>query len=413
MRTGERLSEHSRLANELYDMHFLYRVPKGLELSGVLALGLFVLLVTGFVIHVKNLWRQWWQFRPTLRWRFTASDAHKVLGVFGAPLAFMFAWSGCILGLAPLLIPAMAGAVYDGNEGKVSSLYYGPELERVASESSAARTREASVRLSFDALVDKARAALPGSQAVERVEGDHFGKDVAFVRVGFVREGLDEERTVVLDSATGNVLATPTEESSASSRFNSVMFDLHFANYGGFALRAVYALLALFVCVVIVTGNLVWLERRDPGRRHRGNRLLERGTLGAICGTNLATAAYFFTNRVLPDGASGRAVLEFQIFLGIWLMSILVSFVAFREPRWLGARMCMMAGVLLVLVVLGDVARVDWRSLGAGGEQGAVLACDALLLLVVSASFAGAWFLRGAHSSRVPEVEPTSNVTSG
>jgi hypothetical protein len=179
MRTSERLSEQSRLASELYDMHFFYRVPHGLELSGVLALGLFVLLVTGFVIHIKNLWRQRWQFRPTLRWRFAASDAHKILGVFGAPLAITFAWSGCILGLAPLLIPAMAGAVYDGNEAKVSSLYYGPELEREADEPYAARQ----ARLPFDVLVEKARLASPGPHAVEVVEGDELGTKAAYVRV--------------------------------------------------------------------------------------------------------------------------------------------------------------------------------------------------------------------------------------
>ncbi len=408
MRTSERLSERSRLASELYDMHFFYRVPHGLELSGVLALGLFVSLVTGFVIHVKNLWRQRWQFRAKLRWRFAASDAHKVLGVFGAPLAVTFAWSGCILGLAPLLIPAMAGAVYDGNEAKASALYYGPELDREAVEPHAT----SAPRLPFDVLVEKAREASPGARAVDSVEGDELGTAAAYVRVVFARAGLDQDRSVVLDAATGRVLATQADESSASSRFNRVMFDLHFANYGGFALRAVYALLSFLVCVVIVTGNVIWLERRDATRARRGNRFLERATIGGVCGTNLATAVYFFANRVLPEGTADRAMLEFRIFLCAWVVSFLASLVPVGAARGLGSRMCAIAGGLWVLCVVGDLVRIDWPSISSGGEQVAIVASDALLLLAASMSWATSWFLQGTRSPSVLLVKQPSEVTS-
>jgi hypothetical protein len=190
------------------------------------------------------------------------------------------------------------------------------------------------------------------------------------------------------------------------------MFDLHFANYGGFALRAVYALLSFFVCVVIVTGNVIWLERRDPSRARSGNRFLERATIGGVCATNLATAVYFFVNRVLPEVIAERATLEFRIFLGAWSVGILSSLVPVGAPRGLGSRMCAIAGGLWVLCVVGDLVRIDWSTILSGGDQIAIVASDALLLLAASMSWAASWFLRGARSPRGLLVKQPSVVTS-
>lgn len=50
-------SEHSRLAGELYYMHFFYRVPHGIEFAGVMGVLLLVTLVSGMLIHWKDLVR--------------------------------------------------------------------------------------------------------------------------------------------------------------------------------------------------------------------------------------------------------------------------------------------------------------------------------------------------------------------
>jgi uncharacterized iron-regulated membrane protein len=393
LRSGRDLARHSRLADELYDMHFVYRLPYGLELSGVLALSLFCLLVTGFVIHVSNLRRQWWQFRSALRWRFSASDAHKVLGVFGTPFVLLFAWSGAVFGLAAPLMSFMGEAVYAGDQAKAAGLYYGPDIEREARPADA-------LRLSLDVLVERARAVSKGPTEVVQLRGGWLGTEAGFVRVTFARQGLDAERSLVLDAATARVLATQAEESSPFSRFNRSLFDLHFANYGGFALRAAYALLSLFVCVVIVTGNVIWLERRDPSRRHVGNRLLEGATIGMACGANLGTAAYFFANRALPAGSPERATLEFQIFLGVWSACFIASALFGARARWLGRWASALAGCLYALIAVTDLFRND-RSAGlADGEPRALLSTDGLLLIFAIVSWAAAWFLRSRSEAQ-------------
>jgi uncharacterized iron-regulated membrane protein len=387
LRNGREHASHSRLADELYDMHFAYRLPHGLELSGVLAISLFCLVVTGFVIHVSNLWRQWWQFRPTLRWRFSASDAHKVLGVFGTPFVLVFAWSGAVYGLAAPLMAFMGEAVYAGDQAKAGGLYYGPEIEREG------RPVDGD-RLSLDVLVERASSASPGPYEVEQVKGELLGTEAGFVRVTFARQGLDAERVVVLDAGTGRVIATEVDETSPFSRFNRILFDLHFANYGGFGLRGAYALLSLFVCAVIVTGNIVWLERRDPARAHPGNRLLEGATVGMACGANIGTAAYFLANRVLPDGSPERATLEFQIFLGVWGACFVASSMLGANSRWLGRWSSALAGCVYAQIALTDLARSDWSAALSEGEQRAVLLSDGLLTVLAIVSFGAAWFLR-------------------
>ncbi len=409
VRRGQALSEHSALADELYLMHFAYRVPNGLLYSGIFALALFCLVLSGLVIHVANLRRQWWQFRPKLPWRFSASDAHKVLGVFGTPFLLVFAWSGVIFGLGEHVAGAMASAAYGGDAKRVMSLYYGPEYEGEV-------TGPGSARLPFDVLIDKARIATGASTRVECVDGDAFGTNASAVKVTFERAGLDAERSIVLDAATGSVLATAAEETSPSSKLNHVLYDLHFGNFGGVWLRVAYALLGLASALVIVTGNVIWLERRDAARHHVGNRLLERATVGICCGANVASAAYFVANRVLADGMANRASVEFRLFLLAWALGVVCSFVPVRGPRWIGARLAFAAGVLYVLAAGFELLGPAWEAVLAvqGGE--ALLLSVAVVVAMSAASFALSWFMREPRDAmntaqrRAPETRDVANV---
>lgn len=361
--SGRVLEERSRLGEELYMLHFFYRVPHGLEATGLFAVALLVALLGGVLLHLKNLWRQRWQFRQSLRLRVSASDAHKVLGIFGLPFSAIVAWSGALLTLGGLLYWAMAAACFDGDVTRVTELRGRPVVVRRAEHRPAPG-------LPLDVLVEQAKAALHTEEPPRYVTIDHYGDANAFIRVEFDAPPFTDRSYVYLDAVTGQELGRA--KTTATSRFERMVFDLHFARFGGLLLKVTYGLLALFTCVVILTGNIVWLERRDPSRRRLGNRLLERLTLGFAGGAVLGTAAAFAANRALPHEVWCRADLEIGALLFVWALTS-IGLLLVRVPiRRALATMSATTALLLLLVVGHDLVAVRTLSPPLAAVDGAL-----------------------------------------
>jgi uncharacterized iron-regulated membrane protein len=351
--SGQLRGEHSRLADELYSLHFLYQMPYGIVLAGLLAVALFVASISGLVIHWKDLTRQVWQFRPYLRLRFSASDAHKVLGVFGLPFALMFAWSGALLGLwAYLSLPIVHGMFGGDNAAFERAQGYAQGPARAA-------TGQAQPQLPFDRLAQLAEAAASAHfhmpLRAERMYVSQYGDANAWVNVTFPRGGFELGRSIDLSMVTGEVLHAPATTLAPAQSFDMVLYDLHYALFGGYLVKWLYTLLALAVCAVVVTGNLVWLERRDARRRTRGNRILERLTVGSCFGLVFASALYFVVNRLLPGSLHARADIELRVFFASWLVALVLCL----TPRWSARRCaawcCTLSAALFGLTFLCDV----------------------------------------------------------
>lgn len=397
--------EHSRLADELYVLHFFYQLPWGVELSGLTALGLFVAVISGLVIHWKDLLRQIWQFRPLQRLRVSASDAHKVLGVFGLPFATMFAWSGALLGLYSLLaLPLQYGAfggdasALDAARGDVAQAPV--EGERAAS------------RLPLDELVTRGTSAAAAHFAgavplrVERLDIENYGNEGARFQVSFVTPGFQKARSVVL-APDGRVVRIDGDTSAPAEAVDRVLFDLHYARFGGELVKACYALLALGVCVVLVTGNLVWLERRDRARSRLGNRLLERLTIGVCFGLVASTGVYCAANRWLPAGIARRSDIEVALWLGAWTSSAVAVFFRWPPRRWAGL-LCSAAALAFAAALVGDVVTHPLQVHAAWSGRAAPLLAAELVLGALGALSAG--LARGLLRSPAgsPKREPST-----
>jgi uncharacterized iron-regulated membrane protein len=371
--TGGVLTERSRLADELYAMHFFDRIPFGMEATGLLAVVLLVALVSGLLIHLKDLRRQWWRFRSALRIRFASSDAHKVLGVFGLPFMAMLGWSGAVLCLFGLVGQAMMHT-HLGDAQRFDTLrgYVAP----VRSFSD----REAR-SLPLDELVRRAQLAARVDSSPRYLDITNDGDRSAWARVFFRAGPFAGDRFAFLDAVDGTVLSVGSTSSAPAAELSRALSDLHFARYGGRFVKILYALLALAACAVIVTGNLVWLERRDPQRQARGNRLLERLTVGVGCGLPLASAGYAAANRVLPWTLAHRAEWEFRIFLVAWLVAVASALLARAPASRVVTRMACATAVLFAGVVTSDLVLLE-ANLATALHRGlpAVFVGDALFL---------------------------------
>ncbi|MET0391355.1 MAG: PepSY-associated TM helix domain-containing protein [Polyangiales bacterium] len=389
---------HSRLAEELYVMHFFYRVPHGIEFAGVVAVAFFVALVSGLVIHLKDFKRQLWQFRPQLRVRFSSSDAHKVLGVFGLPFAAMYAWSGAVLGLFGLIGMPILYGVYTGDEAAL-----GAERDLRAPEHVPAG-HTAPMR-PLDELVAQATslAAGSGKRPAEplRLEIDGYRDAHAAVGVFFRRTLFASEAGFHFDAVSGALVRRSGQVIAPSEQVENVLFDLHYARFGGHMIKALYGLLALAVCAVILTGNLIWVERRDAQRAQAGHRWLERLTVSISFGLIVGVAGYFVANRALPDGMTRRADLEFALFLALWGASSLLALLPRLSPRscavWLSGAAAALFGLVSVTDALTQRVHL-WNALARDNVP--VFVAEVLIAAMAVAAGVLAWRLRRGSSTR-------------
>lgn len=99
---------------------------------------------------------------------------------------------------------------------------------------------------------------------------------------------------------------------------------LHFAEFGGLALKILFFLLALASSAVILTGNFTWLEvRRNQDRAI--NTILARLTVGVATGLAPATALLFLAGRWRPDGVADADGWVDLLFFGGWGLCVLYA----------------------------------------------------------------------------------------
>jgi uncharacterized iron-regulated membrane protein len=377
------LSEHSRLSRELHTLHFLYRLPWGIELAGVAAALLFVALASGVAMQWKELLRA---LRPRLPR--SVAETHKALGVLALPLALSYAWSGALLGLLLVLGLPFQHTLFDGDK----QAYEAARSHRAAAPVASGRPAS---RLALDELTRRGVAAAtahfsaPEALRAERLDITLHGEENARFEVRFPIVAFEKRRSVQL-GPSGEVLGFVGDTSAPTEAFNRLLFDLHYARAGGLLAKALYALFALAACGVIVSGNLLWLERRDPARIRASSRALERSLLGVCLGLVLASASYFLANRTLPVSVPRRSDVELAMFFAAWLLGAALPFVC-RSPRSAAAALCGGAGLCFGAALLVDVVRWPAQLTAAlAGGSPEMLVSEALVA-ALALGCAGLW----------------------
>jgi uncharacterized iron-regulated membrane protein len=287
--TGAVVPASSQLSTILYWLHFLYhpKVAWGMYVAGVLGVALLLALVTGVLIQWKDIVRQFHQFRPRKAVKVLWSDMHKVVGVMGLPFQVMFAFTGAFLCLGSLLLGVLAGPVFGGDEAAATVALWGAGRD-------ANPTGRAVATQDLDSLIARAQTAVPGFRA-QFVNLRHIGDEGAIARVsGEFSGSLFARGEVVLRAKSGAVLSESlTKSPTPGLTVNRWVVGLHYALYGGLATKILYALLAAATCLTILSGNWIWLLRREARAASAGNRLLAKLTIGIGGGILLGGAALF------------------------------------------------------------------------------------------------------------------------
>ncbi|MFT4194924.1 PepSY-associated TM helix domain-containing protein, partial [Ottowia sp.] len=346
--TGEVLAEQPRASqamNTLYQFHFslLMRgkalgVPQlGVWIVGAMTVVMLVLLVSGVIVH-KKIFTDFFTFRPAKAPARSWLDAHNVSSVMVLPFALMICYTGLVI-FWSIWMPFGMQAVYD-KDLTAFAKDMGQHIEIARQPGEPAPT------LPLWSFVEKSQAQVAPGQTLRLVQVISPGGKQTQVRVLHKNDsalwgGSDMQW---FNGATGELLLQEVDEGRAADVTQKVMRILHEIRFAGPVLRWLYFLMSTGCCVMIATGLVLWtVKRREKAlklvkkgeldhRRMWGWRIAEALNVGTVAGILTATAAMFWSNRLISAQLPGRDAWEIRVFFGVWLLCALW---ALARVRWL------------------------------------------------------------------------------
>jgi uncharacterized iron-regulated membrane protein len=373
----------------LEEFHKELYLPLGHYLVGAVTLLFFLGLVTGLVLY----WPKFtWASLKTIRWsrpRLRWLDLHNTTGVVGLPFHLLMAFTGVVFNLAIVFNAAVVMGRLGGDASAVRELRFAPPLPVAAAG-------QAQVTRGTDVLIADAARRLDADPL--RVSLHHYGDRNAlftvhvhgrgsFAQVGQITYRVDD----------GSVVRElPPQNINAFAHGNEVLHRLHYGDFGGLWLRALYFTLAMASCLLIATGNLLWIEKRLAQRRPpRGIGLVAALSVGTCGGTLLAVAVAMMFARLLPVDMATRMDVVIGAFAVVLVACNLFGGFA-GQPRRVLIALCVAAGALFALLPV-----LDWLRFGpaliravAGGDYAVPVVEAMCIAFAVSLLVCARWLAR-------------------
>ncbi len=352
--------------------------PYGRYVVGAFGLVMLISVITGTLLHRKML-ADLFTLRAGRSLRLFWTDLHKSVGLWGLPFHFMLALTGAILGFSGPAVRIAAYLAFGGDAGAVSAAMFG---------SSPPPLGIAATMLPPSVLLARAVEALPGF-VPEMLLAFNYGDAHGVIEFLGNRPGaLVYYLSVVVDGATGEIVRiTDWSEEGFGRRIYAMVTPLHYASYGGIALKVLYAVLGTGTCLVIVAGLNLWLARpADASTLSR--RILPKLTSGVFYGFPAATAVIFWLHHLVP----GLPIVA--VFLAMCALAAAWPWLRGRER---GA--CDLLGLTGVLL-----ATLPLFTLLASGRASSAYASPPVLVTEVAALCLGAGLVYAAVRRRPVEA---------
>lgn len=364
--TGEVLSgREDGMSHWIVNFHRYLMLPSsiGLSIVGIAGIIMLVSAVTGIFIHGKII-REFFTLRLKRSQRLKWQDSHKVLGILGLPFSLMVAFTGAFLGVVSLLGPVIAVIAFQGNtEALFEKVIGAPD----------APSGETAQMLSVD---DIFKMRFPDTEITPvRVLFENYGDKNAHYDIFYDPEKkLATFEIMSISGVTGEPVHSETgiAETTSALRVINAITPLHYASYGGIWLKWVYAFMGASLCIMIASGLMLWVERRQHGPEgHKSDRFYEiitRTNIGICFGFPLATIALFYHDKLYLGAETARlywtGVTYFTVVFGV-LAFAFVQRNHYKTSKYL---MVFCGALLLVLPLLNTITTGAelWTAEGVG-----------------------------------------------
>ncbi|MGD2117420.1 MAG: PepSY-associated TM helix domain-containing protein [Chromatiales bacterium] len=406
----------SRLADFIDTLHRVVGLPVDSEVNrwvmGVVAVLYSLALVSGVIVLLPTLVKDFFALRLGKNLKRMWLDAHNVVGIASLPLHLVMALTAVVFAYHDGIYSLQDVVIHDGKMR---------EIFRAAQPPAAVdQPTNPDMLLPPAELVARAQAQSPGFEP-------HMLQYLAVTTPRAVVRVWGHDRTAIAPRApggfvpinpyTGEVLSTeflPGKQSAASTTVSS-FFALHFANYGGNTVRWAYFLLALAGAWLFFSGNLLWVESRRKKQRKTAPLPKQRTdvsimanltvgvSLGCIGGISLTIAAAKWLNGHVDDLTAWHQYVYYAVFFG----SVAWAFV--RGAARASIDLLRVAAAFTFFIPLTSLLAWVLPSMGMWAHQSpATLGVD-LTALVAGGCFV---WMASATSRRVYQGVPQDSVWS-
>lgn len=295
----------------------------GTMVTGIASALYVVALVSGVIILLPSLVKDFFALRLGRNVKRMWLDAHNIVGIVSLPFHIVIALSAVVFGLHDQFYDSLDHVVYEGRMRAVMEA--SSPLRKLPKDAGPA------AMLPATELLARARAFAPDFEP-SSLQYQRFGTGGALVRVW----GEDPRYLVrnhgflVMSPVTGAVVDTdymPGHQGTWSAVVSS-FFSLHFGSFGGGLIRWSYFLLGLAGAFLFYSGNLLWVETRrkterrggGPVTQSRSTALMAAGTvgvcLGCMAGLSLTIAAGKWLHGSVENLNAWHHGVYYAVFLG-------------------------------------------------------------------------------------------------
>ncbi|MDR6562004.1 MULTISPECIES: PepSY-associated TM helix domain-containing protein [unclassified Arcicella] len=397
-------SPPTTIGETLFRLHYFSQIPiVGMYLAGFVAFFFLFASITGVLIHWRNIITKFYGFSIKGAWKQIWTNAHTVFGLIGLPFQMMYAVTGAFYCLSILLL-APATIVFFNGDQKAALTAFRPDRVIEVNEKSPINTNLKNV----NSVVNKFYKTIPDIE-VTRVTVKHLGREdailTAYVQDETIFNGYGVVGVTLKDGK--RVMEVLPREKTYTQAVLGAIGAIHFAEFGGIALKIMFFILAFITCFIIISGVLIWKEARNKKEyTDKQKRFHHRITMWylAICfGLFPATAILFIAERVIPMALNNHSSLVNTVFFVSWLILMIVGLFSKKESI-LTKRYLYINGVLsLIVPIANGVTTGDWLWKSLANQQFYVAAVDIFWLLVASISF----FLATSIYGKSDKVEKT------
>lgn len=314
---------------------------------GVIAVLYALALVSGVVVLIPSLVKDFFALRLGRNLKRMWLDAHNVVGIISLPFHIVMAITAVVFAYHDDIYLVQDKLIH---EGKLSSAW---SAGRAGAKPAA--PHDPVTMLSPQELLGRVQALAPAFEPL-RMEYMQVNGPRATVRVWGHDAGALSPRAgggfVALDPYSGKILNKdflPGLQDAANLTLSS-FFALHFATFGGAPVRWMYFLLALAGAWLFYSGNLLWIESRRKSQRKEGGlpvqrldtRLLSAATVGVCLGCVSGISLSIVSGKWLHGHVADLDAWYWYVYYAVFFASMVWAFMrggarASVELLWLAA----------------------------------------------------------------------------
>jgi len=312
----------------LYRLHFLAQLnevpirvgiaPFGYLVAGITSFLFLFALITGLLLHWDKIVSNFFMFRPFNKWKTVWTDMHTALGVIGFPYQFIFAVTGCVLIINSVMITPFAKALYDGKTEEVYN-----DLGNTHDYPLSYSYKPLDKVFQLNKYLQMAQQKWPDSE-LKRITIKNYEDANMYVVVetephynkSFAGSGI-----LAIQVSNDKILEEKSAMTDASyvDKVKSLIYRLHFGDFGGYPVKSIYFILGVMGCLVIISGILIWLVARDKNnvipQKRKFNFWIANVFL-AICLTMLPVTALTFIAIKLSPEVNQQFI--YRVYFNLW-----------------------------------------------------------------------------------------------